>query len=133
LTLVVLIALGVLAVTLAVDMTGLSYKGGDDTKTAKAQLGCKWLAQAIEAYRTAEANTRHEPPTTLHDLVHPPFGGSTFLKNGADDLRDPWGNEFQMERRQHADGEEYILVYTTAPDGTPVSQYGVGKLSRREP
>src|SRR5687768_11782014 len=70
-----------------------------DVKPAKAQLGCKSLAMAIEKYVENEANTKHEFPTTLHDLVEPPFGGPSFLRHGEEELLDPWGKPYEMERR----------------------------------
>jgi general secretion pathway protein G len=100
--------------------------GGQDIKLAKAQLGCKSLAMAIEKYVENEANKKHELPNTLHDLVEPPFGGPSFLRNDEADLLDPWGKPYEMERREFKDGSEYILVRTTAPDGTPICQYGIG-------
>src|SRR5438105_2622731 len=110
-------------------VTGLlfTYEGGDDTKTHKAQLGCSSIATAIEAYINNKDNKQHEPPTVLRDLVEPPFGGPSFLRNGAADSLDPWGKPYEMERVRRADGTEYILVKTTAPDGTPISQFGIGR------
>jgi hypothetical protein len=110
-----------------------SYDGGDDTKTSKAQLGCMSIAVAIEAYIDNEANKTHEPPTALRDLVEPPFGGPSFLRNGEADLIDPWGKPYEMERVRRSDGTEYILVKTTAPDGTPISQHGIGPNARPHP
>ena len=110
----------------------LTTPSGVDVRS-RSQLGCKSLETAIEAYTQHEANTKHEFPTTLNDLVHPPFGGPSFLRNGETDLRDQWGKPYQMERARWPDGEEYILVTTTAPDGTPISQFGIGKNSRPKP
>jgi hypothetical protein len=108
-------------------LTGFtSYEGGDDTKTSKAQLGCTSIAQAVEAYIDNPDNTKHEPPRTLNDLVQPPFGGPSFLRNGAVDLLDPWGNPYQMQLRKRSDGTQYVLISTFAPNGTPISQYGIG-------
>ena len=105
----------------------LAPKGSiQDAKLARAQLGCTGLAQAIEAFVDHKANTKHEFPLALSDLVRPPFGGSSFLRKGEADLMDAWGKPFQMEQKKTLDGRDYILVFTTAPDGTLISQFGYG-------
>jgi hypothetical protein len=38
----------------------------------------------------------------------------------------PWGQQFTLEPKQKSDGSMYMLVFTTAPDGTPVSNFGIG-------
>jgi general secretion pathway protein G len=100
---------------------------GYDAKQAKAQLGCQGLAIAIETYTEHKANTKHVLPRTLHELVNPPFGGPSFLRNGEADLLDPWGKPYEMELIKRSDGSECILVSTTTPDGTPISQFGIGR------
>ena len=128
----VLALTGVLCLVLAI-MTGhlFTHNGSDDTKTHSAQLGCTSLATAIDAYTQHKDNKQHELPMVLRDLVEPPFGGPSFLRNGETDLLDPWGKPCEMERRQFQDGREYILVKTTAPDGTPISQFGIGEKNSR--
>ena len=101
----------------------------EDAKKSKAQLGCKAIAQAAEAYQTNPANTTNDLPPDLTTLINPGFGTS-YLKNGQEDLMDPWGGQYQMKAHQQGDGNISPLVYTIAKDGTPVSQYGIGPLSR---
>jgi hypothetical protein len=103
-----------------------------DPRLSRAQLGCAQLTIAIEAYMNNpscagghEDGTRE--PKSLRDLVYPPFGGPPLLRFGEADLLDPWGNPYQMEHIKRKDGTEYILITTTAPDGTPISQFGIGK------
>jgi hypothetical protein len=79
-----------------------------------------------EKYRNHPANTKHEYPGTLSDLHQPPWGGPSFLEYGPDDLKDPWGNSFQMEHRKRADGTDYVLIWTTAPNGMRISNFGIG-------
>lgn len=55
-----------------------------------------------------------------------PFGGSSFLRHGAEGLIDPWEKRYEMERQQKPDGTAFILVKTTAPDGTLITQFGIG-------
>lgn len=96
-----------------------------ETQKSKAQLYCTSIAFAIEAYTNHPDNKQHEQPTALRELLQPPFGGPSFLRNGEAELLDPWGKPYEMERVRKADGTEIILVKTTAPDGTPISQFGI--------
>jgi general secretion pathway protein G len=102
----------------------------DDPRKARAQLGCVNITFAIEVYMKSpmspnRSDATREPKST-RDLVYPPFGGPSLLRNGEADLLDPWGNPYQMTHIQRKDGTEYILITTTAPDGTPISQHGIG-------
>ena len=104
----------------------------EDAKKTKAQLACKAIATAIEAYKSNPANTLNEPPSDLTQLINPQFGGTGFLKNGQEDLMDPWGQQYQFKQIVQGDGSEATLVFTHANDGTqtPISQYGIGQASR---
>lgn len=97
-----------------------------DGKKARALYGCKGVSQAIDNYINSPLNRQQEAPNALSDLHQPPFGGPSLLRNGVEDLRDPWGKPYEMERHQREDGNKYFLIKTTAPDGTLISNYGVG-------
>ncbi|MDY3552021.1 type II secretion system protein GspG [Gemmata sp. JC717] len=104
----------------------------EDAKKTKAQLACKAIVQAIDSYKLNQANTMQEAPSDLSQLLNPPFGGTGFLKNGQEDLMDPWGQQYQFKEIQQGDGSSTTLVFTHAKDGTntPISQYGTGQASR---
>jgi hypothetical protein len=106
-----------------------SMPAGYDAKKARAHLGCKALAQATEAYfqNTSSSETKLD---TLSDLLHPQFGGSSFLRNGQSDLIDPWGKPYEMERLKKSNGDPFILIKTTAPDGILITQFGIGKIAQ---
>ena len=105
----------------------------EEARKSKAQLGCTTLDKAIKAYVLSSSNPAVEEdqkfPTSPQDLVTP-FGGTggstSFLENGPSDIIDPWGKQYQFEARVKPDGTKYILVHTTAPDGTQISQFGIG-------
>lgn len=101
----------------------------EDARKSRAQLQCKSLAQTIEAYylNPQSGNTY---PESLQQLLQPPFGGTSLLKNGQEDLINPWGQQYQVEFMQGQDGAQQPIVKTQAPDGTWISQYGAGPLSR---
>jgi general secretion pathway protein G len=100
-----------------------------DAKKSRAHLGCKNIDQAIESFMANTANPNGVPPQGLQELLQPHFGGQSLLRNGQADLIDPWGQQYQTQIAQRADGTEYILVMTTAPDGTPISQFGIGNFA----
>jgi general secretion pathway protein G len=98
----------------------------DDARKSKAHLTASSLSQACEAYHINPANPDGSYPGSVQDLLHPPFGGSSYLKNGEQDLLDPWNRPFTLEQRTKSDNTVYILVWTTAPDGTKISNFGIG-------
>jgi general secretion pathway protein G len=103
----------------------------EDAKKAKAQLGCQSLATAIEAYQQSAQNPgltdQERLPTDPSQLYNVPFGGTSYLRNGQADTIDPWGHPYSFQPHNRQDGTTYILVMTTAPDGTPISQFGIGQ------
>ena len=98
----------------------------EDAKKTKAHLGCKAVATAIESYTSNAANPTSTPPQQPGELIQPSFGGPSLLRNGEADLLDPWNKQYVFEQAQRTDGTEYVIVYTTAPDGTKISQFGIG-------
>ena len=112
---VILAGVGVVATT--------SYL--ENAKKSKAQLGAKGLQTACETYYLNNGGTL---PPQLADLLNPPTGGP-LLKNGQNDLLDPWGKAYQYEQKNHNDGTQYPYISTTAPDGLTISQYGLGQAS----
>jgi general secretion pathway protein G len=104
----------------------------EDAKKARAQLGCKGLETAIEAYMQSPQNPGRDltddqkMPQSPQDLCQPQFGGPSFLRNGQADTIDPWGKPYQFQNQTRSDGTTYILVTCQAPDGTMISQFGIG-------
>jgi general secretion pathway protein G len=98
----------------------------EDVKKSRAHTSAVNISKMCEAYKINPANPTGEYPQSAQDLISPGFGGSSYLQNGPEDLNTPWGQQFQIEPRQKSDGSIYMLVHTTAPDGTPVSNYGIG-------
>jgi general secretion pathway protein G len=126
----VLVVVAIL-VMLATVATIATSRYMEDAKKARAQLGCTGLAQAIEAYTNNPMNTgltdQEKLPQSPQNLVQPTFGGQSFLRNGANDTVDPWGKQYSFQPQTRGDGTTYILVTTTAPDGTQISQFGIGQ------
>jgi hypothetical protein len=102
---------------------------GAPAKPTKAQLGCKGLASACEAY-SLNPKSGGKYPRTLNDLMSPPSGGGSLLKNGQRDLIDPWGKPYTYALRTMPDGEQVPFIFTTTPDGIAISQYGVGPAAQ---
>jgi|GEM_PF-1491986 len=127
----VLVVVAILVI-LATVATVATTRYIEDAKKSKAQLGCQSIATAIEAYMNSPQNPGRDltddqkMPSSPADLVQPPFGGPSFLRNGQQDILDPWGKQYQMQQHTRQDGTMYMLVTTVAPDGTQISQFGVG-------
>lgn len=115
--LVILAGVGVVATT--------SYL--ERARRNEAQLKCSAIAQAVESYYL-NPQSGNNYPETLEEVVNLP-GGSA-LKNGLQDLVDPWQQRYQLTYLDDGAGNRVPLVFTRAKDGTPISQHGVGNLSR---
>jgi general secretion pathway protein G len=104
----------------------------EDARKSKAQMACQGIYQAMENYKNNPANTTNDYPSSLGELINPSIGGTGFLKNGQQDLIDPWGQQYQMQQTQMGDGTAGVIVFTHARDGTntPISQFGIGPASR---
>ena len=121
--LVILAGVGVVATT----------KYLEDARKKQAQLQCKSLVQACETYYL-DAQSGHQYPETLQQLIQP-FGGTggtgSLLKNGQNDLIDPWGQPYQYQVITHADGNVGPEVFTQSRDGVRINQKGVGQLAQQ--
>lgn len=105
----------------------------DREKKEKARLGCRAIVDAIIAYHNSPQNPgvtdEEKLPSGVEDLVMPPFGGTSFLRNGEADTLDPWGKPYQFKPTMRHDGTTFILVKSLAPDGTSITQFGIGPES----
>src|SRR5262245_41987551 len=131
----VLVVVAILVI-LATVATIATQKYIEEAKKSKAQLGCQSIATAIEAYQTSMSNPGvtddERMPQDISNLYSPPpeFGGTgSFLRNGQSDTIAPWGKPYQFARQVRNDGTAYIFVHTTSPDGTPISQFGIGPVN----
>ncbi len=78
----------------------------------KARLACESILTACEAFQTCPQNEKAAPPTVLMELVKPPFGGPSYLRNGAADLLDPWGNMLHYAVARNEKGELRAYVWS---------------------
>jgi len=100
----------------------------EKAKQSKAQLACKAIADACEAFYLDPSNGTY--PTDISQLVTPPNGGRSQLKNGIQDTYTPWPNvqpQYTLEIQTKADGTQYPFVHCRADDGTQISQFGIGQ------
>lgn len=95
-----------------------------------AHLRCKNVATAIEAYTNNPANPEGALPQTLYNLVRPPFGGPSYLRNNERDLHDQWGQMFYYGVSLDRDEKPYVLIFTVAPGGIAISNFGIGTDAR---
>jgi hypothetical protein len=68
----------------------------EEARGVVAEMGARGVNVACEAYY-AHPKSGNVYPDTLHHLLTPPFGGTSFLKNGIGDLVDPWGVPYRYE------------------------------------
>ena len=103
----------------------------DDAKKSKAQLQAATIYKAMEAFHL-NPNSGGVYPSSLQELTNPPWGGSSFLNDPVADLTDPWNQQFQIQQSQANDNsvQGKPLVYTKAPDGVVISNFGIGPQSR---
>jgi hypothetical protein len=105
---VVLALIAVVAVAL---VTAATTRYDGETRTYRATLQSRQILTACEAYRENPDNPQRKFPSALPELVNPPFGGPSFLKNGAEDLRDPWGNFYRYAVVTRDNGEQEVYVW----------------------
>jgi general secretion pathway protein G len=110
----------------------------NEAKKGTAVTQCTTIAKAVEQYMISAANPgvsdEERMPNQLMDLVNPQWNDgsrpTSFLPDGRNSLIDPWGREYQTRNANRDDGTPYIIIWTQAPDGTYISQHGVGAKSR---
>ena len=105
--LVVITILGLIATALAYNI----FSGAASAKQKLAKTGIRQLQSAIKLYQMDHGRM----PEALDQLLHPPEGGQSSYINGAENLSDPWGNEYQY--RTLGNGEIEITSY--GADGQP--------------
>lgn len=100
-------------------------------KKRRAREQCEHIAHAVKYYYHSTASPASEEdlrPPTLHDLVRPHGCSVSLLANGDADTIDPWGKPYQLQIQVDPEGRFLsVLVSTTAPDGTPITQFGIGR------
>ena len=122
--LVVVAILVILATIASVAVT----RNLDDARKSQAHLKAAAIAKAMESYYI-NPGSNNTYPTSMQELRQPPWGGTSFLTDPQNDPLTPWNNqEFAIEMTVASDGSAQgkPYVHTQAPDGTPVSNFGIG-------
>jgi hypothetical protein len=101
----------VVALVVAVVLTVFTRGHVVPDRVYRAVLQAKGLTLACEAYHE-NPSSGNKYPAKLADLHSPPFGGSSFLRNGEEDLLDPWGNPFKYAVVPDAKGEPELYVWS---------------------
>jgi hypothetical protein len=83
----------------------------EKVKEQRAELQRRSILQACVAYQVTPASNMTYP-TILLELVKPPFGGASYLKDGKKDLIDPWGKMFQYAVVKDKQGNFQPYVWT---------------------
>jgi hypothetical protein len=106
------VGLGVLTLLVAWPGVRADDKEAEKQAILQAQLQRNSILAACEAYHASPQNKTGAHPTILPELVKPPFGGSSFLRNGEKDLVDPWGKMFQYAVAKDEKGNLRPYVWT---------------------
>jgi general secretion pathway protein G len=94
----------------------------DDAKKDKAYLQAKAIEKAAKAYIVKQSNDPDLPElTSVQQLIAPGNGQKPFLEGGTEAIKDPWGQVYQIRQAQDDVGGATIEVFTTPPDGPPIS------------
>jgi hypothetical protein len=107
---VTLLAVAAVAVVGAAVLVVCTTRYLGPTRSGTAVLHAKGLLLACEAYHM-HPGSKEKLPATLADLVAPPFGGNGFLKNGPQDLIDPWGGQYRYAVVPDEGGEPVLYVW----------------------
>jgi general secretion pathway protein G len=84
----------------------------EDAKVSRCKADVKTIEKAAEAYEVRFG----QRPDSLQQLVSPPEGGKPYIE--ADQLKDPWGKDYQYDASGGRSGGNHPDVWTTTPDGS---------------
>jgi general secretion pathway protein G len=103
----------------------------EDARKSKAQLQCRTIATAMEAFHT-NPSSNGQYPTDMNMLISPPWGGSSYLRDPQSDTTDPWGRQgaFNITMTSTDGTTEVPMVTVQAPDGVHISNFGIGDTAR---
>ena len=82
----------------------------EDAREAVAERNMQSLSNACESYYL-NPNSKQSYPSLLRDLVSPPWGGPSYVKDGATALLDPWGNPFRYATSQGKKGNPITFIW----------------------
>jgi hypothetical protein len=89
----------------------LSAKESDRNQMSHEAIAhCRATLLACEAYYQHPGSGK-KYPSSLTDLVEPPFGGPSFLRTGQTDLIDPWRNPYRYAVVKTASGDTELYVW----------------------
>ena len=124
----VLVVVAILVILAGV-ATVATTKYLEDARKNSAVLQCKTVHTACESYYL-NPNSSGNYPTSIQELVSPPWGGGSLLKDPQKDTMDPWGKPLQIQSHSDDGQNQGVMVTTTAKDGTHISNYGQGQAAR---
>ncbi|MBN9520920.1 type II secretion system protein GspG [bacterium] len=100
-------------------------RGQDDVEKAKAEKAersVKSLLAACEAYYV-NPQSGNTYPRTFGDLLKPPFGNASFLRDPTD-IIDPWGKQYKYQIAPQADGTPAPYIWSEREVGGKTRVYG---------
>jgi len=110
-TLMEVLVVAVILVIMAGTASIFVFKYLEDAKKDRAQMDIMTLTTAANTFKMRNGG---QPPDNLEQVLPWVSGGSE------SNLIDPWNNRYQYQVVE-INGQQTIMISTTAPDGTPIS------------
>jgi hypothetical protein len=118
--LIIFVLLGILLVSIGTFYLWPGILPSGRMKEAVARTKAKAiLSEACEAYRRDHDNRW---PDSLELLVTPDKDGKAYL-DGIQNLRDPWGNQFQYDPSGPHNKGQQPDIWTTSPNGKVIGNW----------
>ncbi len=117
----VLVLIGVLLALLGLSL--VSTRTDRNYNSAKTISQTREIARACAYYRDWKRNPGNKLPTTLSDLIRPPWGGERFLDSEYQ-LIDPWGQPYRYTALTNVKGEQEVYVWSERTVGGQLKLLG---------
>jgi general secretion pathway protein G len=90
----------------------------EEAKVSRAKADVRTLSGLVEQYNLRVGHY----PTTIQELAAPGDGGSPYAPD--DQLRDPWGNYYQVDATGTNHAGQSADVFTRSPKGQVIGNWG---------
>ena len=112
----VLIVVSIIVILASIGGT-YAFRAYEDAQISQAQTKAYAIGAAAQRFQVKYGRL----PNDLSELSHPPTGGTPFQSE--DDLKDPWGKQFQYDPNGTHNQGLKPDVYTVSPKGETVGNW----------
>jgi len=89
----------------------------EESKLKRAKMDCEGLSTQVEAFKLN--NDRY--PNSLQELTQANANGGAMVS--PDQIKDPWGKEYQINPQGQHNGGNKADIYTTSPKGQTIGNF----------